>query len=161
MPLSKSRPKSKERREAYDWFWEKMEEADLSLRKLSEAAEEMGESLAGTTVVHWFRAERGEKATNPNAQNILLLARIFQSRGVDVTEEDIRYQLGLSTLPPVSREDRQLLNHLHFIEQHDPARAQAIRERMAKLRREYEESKAQDEGDCPNGFSGLASAALS
>jgi hypothetical protein len=138
MPLSQKRRIHPSMKRAYSWFWKKMDEAGLSLRKLAMAAEDIGETISPTTVVHWFRSKQGEDPVTPSEDNILLLARIFQSRGLDVTTEDIRWEFGLSEIPPVSTVDRMLLSRLRYIAQHEPELADKLREGIETEAQEVE-----------------------
>ncbi len=131
MTLPKSRKIHPDRRHAYSWFWQRMKEAHLSLRQLAAIAEEMGEHFAPGTATHWFRSEQGQFPTNPEPQTILLIARIFQSRGLEVTTEDIRWHFGLSDTPPLSKEEWRVIEALRQIEQKDPQLAQRLRKETA------------------------------
>jgi len=165
MPRRQTRNVHPSRKAAYNWFWDLMDATGLSLREIETIAEnEFGESLSATTMGHWFRAKRGEEPTSPHPRNATLLAKIFQSRGARVTEEDIWYNLGLSDIPPLSPEDREVLRNLREIESIKPEAAQKIRRRVAELRAAYD-AKKKNEGamddDPPKALGGLPSASLS
>ena len=174
-------PRKLERRETRRWFRRMMALAGFrKYEDFAEATEDIGEPIAATSVSGWFYVDkRTGRAGIPRPEHVQAIVDVFQDAAnrLEATKPDAAAELrkvtlaevhrqfglieaknGQAEMPVLSEADKQALEHLAFIEKHDPERAQAIRERLENLRREYE---ARQDDEHPKASGGLVNPALS